>query len=424
MEGKMNLKQIETPKYDKHPHSFLLRKLSSSTSNKNVIKSEIAEFFNSPDKFFNPNSNIVINRKINLKKIIHIEENKPSANKTIGRRDSFRSSKNNTSKLSYLKEKNSIYNKFSPDDKDDHSPGKNFEVIDKERLRSIFISFKKASQNILRKNKDTSINEEKNNSNNSKNDFEKQDKNGENIPKQLSLDLGIQNRRLLTKKNLDKKSHETSRYLSLKLHKNENDLLFNSVHLYRFKKEILGKEDTKEFDKVNNQSCLFKWTSSLRRPKNFYGKRESYINVGGENNPLWSIVVEKYPITKEVVVQSGYNLDNKDFRDFIRKRNNDSKSNEKIKKVEDLDEIGINGKSLYDLEYNREMSGNKRKILHNVFVENGKAILYRDINKIYGHETIYKNYSGRNSLRKNKLGLYKANQSANIINKISLKDWK
>ncbi len=299
--------------------------------------------------------------------------------------------------------------------------GKNFELIDKERLRSIFISFKNASKNIIKKNKNTSINEEKTNS---KNDLEKKDKKEENIPKQLSLDLGIQKRHLLKKKNLDKKSHETSKYLSLKLHKNENDLLFNSVHLYRYKKEILGKEDTKEFDKVNNQSCLFKWTSSLRRPKNFYGKRESYINVGGENNPLWSIVVEKYPITKEVSVQSGYNLDNKDFKDFIRKRNNDSKSNEKIKKVEDLDEIGIDGRSLYDLEYNREMSGNKRKILHNVFIENGKAILYRDVNKIFGHETIYKNYCGRNPIRNKKIGLYKSNQSANIINKIALKDWK
>ena len=419
MEEKINLKQLETPKYNKHPHSLLLRKLSSSTTNKNAIKSEISEYFNSPDKFFNPNSNIVINRKINLKKIIHIEENKPPAHKTFGRRDSFRSNKNNTSKLSYLKEKNSIYNKFSSDDKDDHSQGKNFELIDKERLRSIFISFKNASKNIIKKNKNTSINEEKTNS---KNDLEKKDKEEENIPKQLSLDLGIQKRHLLKKKNLDKKSHETSKYLSLKLHKNENDLLFNSVHLYRFKKEILGKEDTKEFDKVNNQSCLFKWTSSLRRPKNFYGKRESYINVGGENNPLWSIVVERYPITKEVSVQSGYNLDNKDFKDFIRKRNNDSKSNEKIKKVEDLDEIGIDGKSLYDLEYNREMSGNKRKILHNVFIENGKAILYRDVNKIFGHETIYKNYCGRNPIRNKKIGLYKSNQSANIINKISLKD--
>ena len=133
-------------------------------------------------------------------------------------------------------------------------------------------------------------------------------------------------------------------------------------------------------------------------------------------------MVEKYPITKEVSVQSGYNLDNKDFKDFIRKRNNDSKSNEKIKKVEDLDEIGIDGRSLYDLEYNREMSGNKKKILHNVFIENGKAILYRDVNKIFGHETIYKNYCGRNPIRNKKIGLYKSNQSANIINKISLKD--
>ena len=48
-----------------------------------------------------------------------------------------------------------------------------------------------------------------------------------------------------------------------------------------------------------------------------------------------------------------------------------------------------------------------------------------DVNEVVEliHKTIRisnsKDYSGRNSLRKNKLGLYKANQSANIINKIS-----
>ena len=157
--------------------------------------------------------------------------------------------------------------------------------------------------------------------------------------------------RKVKKKNVDRQSRETSKYLSRRLHKNENDLLFNSVHLYRFKKEILGKEEAKDnYDKVNNQSCLFKWTSSLRRPKNFFGKRENYVNLGGENNPLWSIIVERFPITNEVAVQSGFDLNNKDFKDFVRKRNNDQKSEEKIKKVEDLDEIGIKGKKLYDLD--------------------------------------------------------------------------
>ena len=32
-------------------------------------------------------------------------------------------------------------------------------------------------------------------------------------------------------------------------------------------------------------------------------------------------------------------------------------------------------------------------IINNVFVDNGKVILYKDVNDIFGNETIYKNYN-------------------------------
>ena len=70
--------------------------------------------------------------------------------------------------------------------------------------------------------------------------------------------------------------------------------------------------------------------------------------------------------------------------------------------MESLDTIEISGKKLYDLEYEREMSSNNSKILHKVFVDNGKVIMYKDVNNIFGHETIYKNYSN-NCLYKKKL---------------------
>ena len=73
--------------------------------------------------------------------------------------------------------------------------------------------------------------------------------------------------------------------------------------------------------KIIDKSCLFKWISSLRRPKNFYGKRELYINISRENNLLLSIVVKRYPIIKEISIKGGYNLNNRDYKDFKRKRN-------------------------------------------------------------------------------------------------------
>ena len=380
--------------------TLLLNKLYISNSQINNIKAKISEFFLSPDKFLEDNNKILINRKINLKRIIPIDlQEKQNLQKQHGKKDSF-SLKNTSAKSSNLRaisnHKNN--NMISKDENSNISLLKNFEVIDKEKLKSIFISFKNSKQTRNKKNKILTDEDSKD----IKSKFFSEADNTKNIPSSISSYLDVQNRRLIKKKNIDKKSRETSKYLSRKLHKKENDLLFNSVHLYRFKKEILGKENAKDnYNNVNNlQSYLFKWTSSLRRPQNFYGKRESYINVSIDTNPLWSIVVEKYPITKEISIKSGYDLDNnQEYKEFIRKKNID---NDTIKNLESLDTIEISGKKLYDLEYEREMSSNNSKILHKVFVDNGKVIMYKDVNNIFGHETIYKNYSN-NCLYKKKL---------------------
>ncbi len=94
-------------------------------------------------------------------------------------------------------------------------------------------------------------------------------------------------------------------------------------------------------------------------------------------------------------VKSGYNLNNRNYKDF--KRNLSFVNSAKLRTVENLDEINIKGEKLYDVEYNREMSNNSSKILHKVFVDNGKVISYQDVNDIFGNETIYKNYQVRNN---------------------------
>lgn len=420
METKINLSKGEITKNEKNSKILLLRKFNSLSSNKILIKSEVKDSFNSPEKFLCLDSKIIVNRKINLKKMFPLDDDtKQNINKTIGKGGPHGSLKYVFHRLNTFKGKSIIYNKFNEEQKEEKSSIKNIELIDKEQLKSIFISYKKASAKFFKRNSNLIKDKEKNVRDESLLKDEEYDK---NIPRQLSIDLGVQNRRLLTKKSSDKKSRLATKYLSRKIHKKENDLLINNVQLYRYKKEIKGKEELKDnYDKINNQGCLFKWTSSLRKPKKFIGKRESYINIGGENNPLWSIIVERYPNIKEISVESGYNLDNKDFKDFIKKANINSKSNQKIQKVENLDEIKIQGKNLYKLEYNREMSGNKKKILHNIFIDNGKIIMYKDVNDIYGHQTIYKNYEGRNYNRNKRLGYSKGNQSAEIINKMSLK---
>ena len=232
------------------------------------------------------------------------------------------------------------------------------------------------------------------------------------MPRQISMNLINQNRQLLNKNIRDRKAKNISKYLSRKLHKNESDLLINGVHLYRFKKEILDNDEDEKNNKkkITEQSSSFRWISSLRRYNNFYGRKESYLNVGSENNPLWSIVVERYPVMKEISVKAGYNLNSKNFRDFKKRRNLSSLNYEKLENFENLDKVNIKGKKLFNVEYNREMSNNNNKILHKVFVDNGKVILYKDVNNLFGHKTIYKDY---NNSRNNEDKLY-ASKSLDI----------
>jgi hypothetical protein len=304
-------------------------------------------------------------------------------------------SRNNSRLTSSLRDKYISSSNNNNNNKENQTIRKNFEIIDNEKLKNIFKSFKK-SINMQNDNKNISSDQNINN-----NEYLNSNNNSNlTIPRQLSFNLNIQNRRLRFKNCLDRQSRNISKFLSRKLHKNESDLLFNSVHLYRFKKEIMDnndENDKKNDQRLTNQNCLFKWVSSLRRPKYYNGKIESYINVSNENNPLWSLVVERYPKMKEMSVKSGYNLNNKDFNDFKRKRNLSSANSSKLRSVENLDKINIKGEKLFNVEYNREMSNNISKILHKVFIDNGKVILYKDVNDMFGNETIYKNYDFHNN---------------------------
>lgn len=304
-------------------------------------------------------------------------------------------------RLSNINAININRNTTNENEKDLKKPIKNNEIIDNEKLKMIFNSYRNRKN--LKIIKDKLINSGEN-----KIDLTKDQENKElfapelcdkNIPRELSLDLDIQKRRLKKKEKLEKRSRQMAKYLSNKINKNENSLLFNSVHIYRYKKQILESNNTNNKTNLDNnsQSYLLNWVSSLRRPKNYNGKYITYINVVGNiNDPLWSTSVEKYPNIKEISVKSGVNLKIQDYKNFINNRKINLSKEDNIKNVENLDNINIRGKKLYNLEYKREMSCDKNKILYKSFVDNGKIIMYKDVNSIYGHETFYKNYFGRN----------------------------
>ena len=54
-------------------------------------------------------------------------------------------------------------------------------------------------------------------------------------------------------------------------------------------------------------------------------------------------------------------------------------------------------------------------------IDNGKIIMYKDVNNIFGYETIYKNYIGRNK-KNNKTNIFPKSKSTSCksFNKLSI----
>ena len=218
----------------------------------------------------------------------------------------------------------------------------------------------------------------------------------DNIPQDIKNSLSLQNKKLNLQKLSEKQNILMARYLSKKINNPQNNLLLNKIDSFPIKKEIINEiEYNKPFDERYGK---FKWNVSLRRPKNFQGVRDSYINLKGERFlPFWSIIIERCPKQKEMCVKPGHILNVNEINE-IKKQNNKINSKNKnhyFKTVGNLEDLSIEGKNLYDIEYKREIIDLKnKKILHKVFVENGKSISSSDINNLYGHDTFYKDYKG------------------------------
>ena len=215
MEQIKEYKKIKLPKYKLNQKIFFLEKLNSSNSQKNLIESKIKEYFFSPENYFKEKSNVLINKRINIKKIT------PIGNLSTNIKTNL--TKTNTYKEKILSISNNNINKDSSLEKEPQN--KHFEKINKERLKDIFFSFKNAKH--IRKKNILNNNYIQNNSYNC------------NIPKQLSVNLDSQIRKLNEINKVEKKSRQISKYLSRKLHTNEKCLLINNIYPYTSKKQIL-----------------------------------------------------------------------------------------------------------------------------------------------------------------------------------------
>ena len=378
-------------------NSLFTRKINKEEISKGEIINLIHKSFNDPEYYFSEESPVNVGSKIKLKKIDLFApkegrrySNLKTAQKKVNVSSSKASITEQNKSTSFGKQKQ--INTLNID--------KKYELIDNIGLKNIFEKFKenKRSQKNL-KDVEMSISRSINNLNRSKNDANNSNnRNNSEINNLYSFDLfkslKYQNKQINANKKREKKVIKLSKYLSKKLNKDENDLLLNKVDLFKYKKEILNGINDDNSPK-EEKFGKFQWNMNLRRYNEFIGSRQLHVNVNSERNPFWGIIVDRYPDYKERAVKPGYNLDQKEFKKFAQNQNI-TKNKKYVNKVKNLDDLNVNGSNLLDLEFKREMSSKGRKILHKVFVENGKMVFDKDINDVFGEETIYKNYGNKN----------------------------
>ena len=353
---------------NKSNNTLFIHKLPKNESSLNIY-TEIDNYFDDPDDFLSPDSKIIVGHKISLSPIAGTCKDY-NIDKKLSKLNLDRHKIKTITSISKEKRLNKTNSQAI-----DYNNNNNvkFQVINNHQLKNIFESFKEPSS------KNSFIIEHKLNNDNSS-----------ILPRNISSSLLSQNHYLDIKQKHENKVKKMSRYLSRRTHKKMNDLLINRIDFFRMKREIFN--DIENSRPLEERYGQHKWAISLRRPDNFVGIRDAYVNIRNEHNPLWVNVREKYPFQKELSIKPGYDLKYKDFVDFKKNQFLPESSFDNIKAVENLDDIEISGKDLYKVEYNRELDDKNNKILHRVFFDNGKLIFDKEINETFGNETIYKNY--------------------------------
>jgi hypothetical protein len=378
-----------------------VRKMNQNEKSNKDISNEIDDYFESPEKYFQKNSPVSIGKKIYIFDINDPKLRRENRLKTERKitKNYFNNLVSLASKMS-SKDNNAFNKSFKNISKEKQDFLDRYEVIDNYKLKKIFDSYK-----IKSRQKDDSIDKNQNTSssitdlditkdeNNTKNKLINSSYFFENIPNDIKKSLSNQNKKLLMRKMIERNNKLLSQYLSKKVNKPQNNLLLNKIDLYRFKKEVIHEiENRKPPDEKYGR---FKWNISLRKPDSFKGVRDSYINLKGERfNPFWSIVIERSPRLKDLSIIPRHENKRNNLYESKNRSINAIYSTPSFKTIENLEDLTVDGKNLFNLEYKREIIDSKeRKILHKVFVENGKAITRNEVNNLFGHDTFYKNYT-------------------------------
>lgn len=341
--------------------TLFLHKLMEKDDNLSPFLTEINSHFNSVDKYLDMSGQLVIGKRIHVNEIVKTQSRASISKKSPMRKQKRGTEKENTfSRLSTV-----MKNIIDLNSEDSIMSQAHYEIIDNKKLKSIFDSYK-----------DNSF---------------KQESKSPALPSIIENSLLSQKKYLQIKTEEDLRSKSMAKYLSKQLNKPESELLINRIDSFRMKKEVLNSIDNQI--PLEQKYGQYKWNISLRRPERFRGKRDAYINIRTDSNPFWAKINERYPSHVQMSIKPTININSGDYRSFKKNPYLRATSADKVKSVESMNNLIIKGKDLYKVEYDHAFKSQGNKILHRMFVHNGKNILDKDINHYYGNEMLYENYN-------------------------------
>ena len=230
------------------------------------------------------------------------------------------------------------------------------------------------------------------------------------LPDLIKERLKFQQKNLTKHKERNREYKIIENYLIKKTNKSREALLMTNIDSFQFKNAILNTIN----EKTPNDLKLgdYNWYFNLRRPKNFKGKRDCYINIRTNENPFWGRFFEKYPNPalkcRKPIMNKNYikTFENNPYLPSIPFGKNT------LHKIGLMSDLIVKGKNLIDFEkkFESEIPGKKRVYKKNQLdtMEESKVLtvpeLEKYIHNITDNQTyandfdireLYKNLSGK-----------------------------
>ena len=185
-----------------------------------------------------------------------------------------------------------------------------------------------------------------------------------NLPTPIKKQLINQQKNLSEQKREENSIKKMENYLIKKTNKKRENLLLKNYDSFQIKKGILRNLEEKE--PIELKMGDKNWYFNLRRPKNFKGIRDVYINIRSNENPFWGRFFETCP--KNIMRSRKPKIDSNDIilnlekNPYLPKILNGNSTVNEIKKMENLE---IKGKNLLDFETTLELNSPGRKKIYN-----------------------------------------------------------